>query len=194
MSREDQQSAAIVLEELLDGVKGALKASYTVKPDEVINERPSPNFPEILIDDGRLHYVNGLRVFTHVGDMASDFSVTFSEDRLKQMSPKDREIFSHAGVMTEFVATGEREHAIIVPTALADTVQRSLEKKGLRLDARPLQEGNASSPYSKEYDGDAFRREDITFKDGSAGVAFLGGLDKIMRETAMTKTKHTELT
>ena len=110
--------------EFLAGLQTARDSLSTTPPDVVLNEREHPNIPELKISDGLVfHDIGGYAGKRTDGDFTDDFSLRWA-GKLKDLPGDAPARFQNVVVLSDFVATGERDLAIVVPASLVPAAEK----------------------------------------------------------------------
>jgi len=173
---------SIVQETLLqDFLGGAHAALEKARSGEVEPEKLSRETPELHVTheqgDGTtkqmtlpastinefVHAFAGHEVNQSYGDFTSDFVITIPSQKLQPLSEADRTTLGNVRLYSEFVGTGERAPALMVPSELREKTESLFLKAGLKLASA----GARTSPY-EESNFEVTERES---RDGKHKVA-----------------------
>jgi len=145
----------MVFSDFVAGLARAKELLDITKPDVVVNERESPNIPGLMINDGmEYHDVAGYAGRAHEGDFVLDFSLRWNDKTIGELPGDAPSKFRPILAYTDFVATGERDLAIVVPAALAPVAEKVFELTGIR-----------HSETRGPWDDDTYSRENATAID-----------------------------
>ena len=115
---------------LRDFVGGARAALDKANAKEVEPEKRTRKVGQYNVTD-YVSTFDGHEVTQNYGDFTSDFGIKIPAANLEKMSEEDRQLFAHVQLFSEFVATGERTPALIVPKELEAATAKLLQKVGL---------------------------------------------------------------
>jgi|GEM_PF-6128964 len=137
----------VALKDFLGGAFAALEKAQSgeFKPEERPREIPEKTF--ITTTEGGeekerripattiTEYVNlfpGHEIVRDFGDFTSDFKITIPKPMLEKLPEPKRETMGKIILYSEFIATGERGPALLVPPELEEAANELFQKAGIK--------------------------------------------------------------